>query len=128
MSNSSKMKKNILVVDDSESIRELVGITLIDAGFDVIKAVNGKDAFKKLQKAEVDLVLTDLNMPEVDGIMLVKKIRKYDKYKYLPVLILTTESETKKRVEAKESGATGWIVKPFDKERLLNIIKKVIRK
>ena len=121
------MKTSILIVDDSESIRELVGSSLTDAGFKVTRAVNGKDAFEKLIQTEVDLVLTDLNMPEWDGIMLVKEIRKHEKYKYLPVIILTTESETKKRAEAKESGATGWIVKPFDKERLLKIINKVVR-
>lgn len=121
------MKKKILVVDDSESIRELVGEALIESGFDVVKAVNGADAFNQLENENIDLVLTDLNMPEVDGIMLVANIRKHEKYKYLPVLILTTESETKKRIEAKEAGATGWIVKPFDKERLLKIIKKVMR-
>jgi len=121
------MKKRILVVDDSESIRELVGSTLIEAGFEVVTAIDGEDAFTQLEKEKIDLVLTDLNMPKVDGIMLVKKIREHNKYKYLPTLILTTESETKKRIEAKEAGATGWIVKPFDKERLLKIIKKVVR-
>lgn len=121
------MKTRILIVDDSESIRELVGSSLIDAGFVVYKGVNGQDAINQLKNIEVDLVLTDLNMPEMDGIMLLKEIRKNDKYKYLPVLILTTESEAKKRKEAKGAGATGWIVKPFDKERLLKIINKVVR-
>jgi two-component system chemotaxis response regulator CheY len=122
------MKTKILIVDDSESIRELVGSSLTDAGFDVIRGVDGKDGFDKLQENEIDLVLTDLNMPIWDGIMLTAEIRKHEKYKYLPVIILTTESEAKKRDMAKAAGATGWIVKPFDKERLLKIINKVVRK
>ena len=121
------MKRRILIVDDSESIRELVGSTLSEVGYEVSRGVDGKDAFDQLQDIKVDLVLTDLNMPTMDGIMLLKEIRKHEKYKYLPVLILTTESEAKKRQEAKEAGATGWIVKPFDQDRLLKIISKVIR-
>lgn len=117
----------ILIVDDSESIRELVSSFLEEAGFEVYSAVHGKDALDQLFNIEVDMVLTDLNMPIMDGIMLIKEIRKHDKYKYLPALILTTESETSKRIEAKEAGATGWIVKPFDRERLLKIINKVVR-
>ena len=121
------MKKRILFVDDSESIRELVGFSLEEAGFEVYKGINGADALEKIKDIEVDLVLTDLNMPIMNGIMLVQALRKEEKYKYLPILILTTETEQKKRVEAKDAGATGWIVKPFDKERLLKIINKVIR-
>lgn len=121
------MKRSILIVDDSESIRELVGSSLSDAGFDVTKGVNGKDAYSKLEDLQVDLVITDLNMPEMDGIMLVKAIRDNPKYKFLPIIILTTESEAKKRQEAKDAGATGWIVKPFEKDRLLKIINKVVR-
>lgn len=121
------MKKYILIVDDSESIRELVSSALEESGFVVYKGINGLDALEKLQSHSVDLVITDLNMPQMDGIMLVQEIRKNPSYKYLPVIILTTESEAKRRQVAKESGATGWIVKPFDKERLLKIIGKVLR-
>tara|TARA_B100000809_G_scaffold195410_1_gene194790 strand:- start:12246 stop:12605 length:360 start_codon:yes stop_codon:yes gene_type:complete len=117
----------ILIVDDSESIRELVASYLEEAGFKVYKGINGKDAYEKIKNITVDLVITDLNMPEMDGIMLVIALRKDPKYKFLPILILTTETEAEKRQQAKEAGATGWIVKPFVKERLLKMINKVVR-
>jgi two-component system chemotaxis response regulator CheY len=121
------MNTKILIVDDSESIRELVGSSLSESGYTVHKGIDGKDGYEQLKTNEVDLVITDLNMPEMDGIMLIKEIRKDPKYKFLPILILTTESEAKKRQQAKDAGATGWIVKPFEKERLLKIINKVVR-
>lgn len=97
------MKKRILIVDDSESIRELVGNALEESGFTVYTAINGQDAYEKLKTIEVDLVITDLNMPVMDGIGLVEAIRKDPHKQYLPILILTTESEAKKRVLAKRS-------------------------
>ena len=123
------MAKSILIVDDSESIRELVGSTLEDAGYTVTRGVNGQDGLKQLEgiKEDVNLIITDLNMPVMDGIQLVKEVRKMESYKYLPIIILTTETQIMKKNEAKEVGATGWIVKPFDKERLLAVVKKVIR-
>lgn len=123
------MKKNILVVDDSESIRELVGGALSEAGFEVHKKVDGQDAMGYVEniKNKLELIVTDLNMPNMNGIDLVRKVRSIQAYQYLPILILTTESQKEKRMEAKEAGATGWIVKPFEKERLLKIINKVIR-
>ncbi|XOV93426.1 MAG: response regulator [Bacteroidota bacterium] len=121
------MKTRILIVDDSESIRELVGTALRENGYEVYAGVNGQDAYDQLKTIEVDLVITDLNMPIMDGLMLVQAVRKDPKNKYLPILILTTESETRKREQAKKEGATGWIVKPFDKDRLLNVINKVVR-
>lgn len=123
------MEQNILIVDDSESILEMLGSTLSLAGYQVLKASNGEEGVKCLLKAEqhIKLVITDLNMPKMNGIDLVSEVRKHQTYKYLPILILTTESQMKKREEAKKAGATGWIVKPFDQEQLLNTVKKVIR-
>ncbi|MES2760871.1 MAG: response regulator [Bacteroidota bacterium] len=121
------MKKNILIIDDSESIREVVANGLEQSGYNVIKGVNGADGLACLEKAEsVDLVITDLNMPVMDGISFLKAVRKDVKYKYLPIIILTTESQEQKKQEAKNAGATGWIIKPFSKEKLLTVIKKVI--
>ncbi|MDH5397749.1 MAG: response regulator [Cyclobacteriaceae bacterium] len=123
------MSKSILIVDDSESIRELVGSTLEEAGYTVTRGVNGKDGLECLQQMDenVKLIITDLNMPVMDGIELVKEVRKHKNFKYLPILILTTETQVTKKREAKAEGATGWIVKPFEKERLLSVVKKVIR-
>lgn len=124
------MEKNILIVDDSESIRELVNVTLTDAGYTVYKGINGIDGLEQLKKIEgrVALIITDLFMPEMDGLQLIKEIRKDDKYKYVPILMLTTESQMEKKLVAKKEGVTGWIEKPFDQERLMKIVQKVIRK
>ena len=122
------MKKNILIVDDSESIRELVGNSLENAGYTVIKGVNGKDGIRQLKTYPdtVSLIITDLFMPEMDGIELIREIRKDDEYEYTPILMLTTESQQEKKLEGKRAGATGWIVKPFEEHKLLRTIKKVI--
>jgi len=123
------MSKSILIIDDSESIRELVGSTLEEAGYDVRRGVNGEDGLNCLREMDenVKLIITDLNMPVMDGIQLIKEVRKKGQYKYLPIIVLTTETQTMKKKEAKDVGATGWIVKPFERERLLGVIKKVIR-
>jgi two-component system, chemotaxis family, chemotaxis protein CheY len=121
------MKKNILVVDDSESIREVVSSGLIKAGYHVVVGVNGQHALEMLGKAgPFDLVITDLNMPIMDGISFLREMRNLDAYKYLPVLILTTESQAAKKEEARLAGATGWIIKPFVHEKLITVVKKVI--
>jgi two-component system chemotaxis response regulator CheY len=126
--NEKIMKKNILIIDDSESIREVVSSGLEQSGYNVIKGIHGEDGLKCLEESEsVDLVITDLNMPVMDGISFLKAMRKNVKYKYLPVIILTTESQEQKKQEARTAGATGWIIKPFSKEKLLEVIKKVIR-
>ncbi|MFN9501779.1 MAG: response regulator [Chryseotalea sp.] len=117
----------VLVVDDSESIRELLAITLEGAGYQVIKSTDGKDALQKLTDQTVNLVITDLNMPKVDGIELVKNIRKQGEYAGLPILLLTTESQVNKKEEAKLAGATGWIIKPFAQDKLLAVVQKVMR-
>lgn len=121
------MSKNILIVDDSESIRELVGLTLESSGYQVQKGVDGQDALKYFDGRELDLVITDLNMPIMDGIELIRQIRKNPAYATLPILMLTTESQAAKKDEAKAAGATGWIVKPFVQDKLLQVVKKVIR-
>jgi two-component system chemotaxis response regulator CheY len=121
------MPKTILIVDDSESIRELVGLTLESSGYQVIKGVDGKDALRFLDGRELDLVITDLNMPEMDGIQLIREVRANSTYSTIPILMLTTESQATKKDEAKAAGATGWIVKPFVQEKLLQVVKKVIR-
>lgn len=119
------MGKTIMTVDDSASVRQMVSFTLKDAGYDVIEASDGVDALSKL-KGPVNLVLTDLNMPRMDGIELIKNIRKDAVNKFVPVIMLTTESQNEKKVEGKSAGATGWIVKPFQPDQLLAVIKKVI--
>ena len=121
------MKKNILIVDDSESIREVIASGLESAGYNVIKGINGEDGLKCLEKnPDVELIITDLNMPVMDGISFLKAVRGSEKHKYLPVIILTTESQEAKKQEARNAGATGWIIKPFSKEKLINVIKKVV--
>jgi two-component system chemotaxis response regulator CheY len=122
------MAKTILIADDSESIRAVVGFALREAGYDVIVANDGQHALDLLlQNEHVSLIVSDLNMPIKDGISFLKDVRSLDKFKYLPFLILTTESQETKKMEAKQSGATGWIIKPFVKEKLIAVIKKVIR-
>ncbi len=122
------MGKKILIVDDSESIREVVSFTLENAGHDVLIAVDGEDALKFLDGSEqIDLIITDLHMPKMDGIELIKKVRQMSDFQYIPILFLTTESQASKKMEAKESGATGWIIKPFVPEKLLAALNKVIR-
>lgn len=119
------MSKTILAVDDSASMRQLVGFTLRGAGYTVIEASDGQDALEKL-RAPVNLVLTDLNMPRLDGLGLTRAIRASTSYRYTPILLLTTESDPARKLEAKAAGATGWLVKPFQPEQLLATIKKVL--
>lgn len=119
--------KTVLVVDDSGAIREAVSFMLKSYGFDVLKANDGTDSLKYLTGSPIDLVITDLHMPNMDGIGLIKEIRKKQDYQRTPILVLTTESQATKKLEAKQAGATGWIVKPFESSRLLSIIKKVLR-
>lgn len=121
------MAKSILVVDDSESIRELVGQTLSDKGFEVQVANDGIDGLDKAKESTYNLIVTDLNMPNMDGMEYIRELRALEQYKMIPILVLTTESQVEKKKEAKEAGATGWIVKPFVPEKLLAIIAKVLR-
>lgn len=121
------MAKTILIVDDSESIREVVSFTLENEGYKVLIGVDGKDALKFLDGQVIDLIITDLHMPEMDGIELIKNVRKNANYERIPILFLTTESQTAKKMEAKDAGATGWIIKPFVPAKLIAAINKVIR-
>lgn len=121
------MPKKILIVDDSESIREVVSFTLENEGFEVLVANDGTDALKFLDGREIDMIITDLHMPEMDGITLIKHVREMETYQRIPILFLTTESQTAKKMEAKEAGATGWIIKPFVPAKLIAALQKVLR-
>lgn len=120
------MAKKVLIVDDSSLIRQMVSFTLRNAGFEVVEAENGQDAIDKLGSGTPDLVLTDLNMPVMDGITLVRKVRSLPATRYVPILMLTTESQAEKKAEGKSAGATGWLVKPFDPPKLLAVVAKVL--
>jgi two-component system chemotaxis response regulator CheY len=121
------MEKTILIVDDSESIREVVSFTLENAGYKVLIGTDGVDALQFLNGSHIDLVLTDFHMPNMDGISLIKEIRAKAGYQFTPILLLTTESQAAKKEEAKAAGATGWIVKPFVQDKLLAVVQKLIR-
>ena len=118
---------SILAVDDSASMRQMVSFTLKNAGYEVTEAVDGEDALKKANTRAFDLVLTDQNMPHLDGIGLTRKLRQTDKFKSTPILILTTESSDQMKQAGRDAGATGWMVKPFDPAKLIEVIKKVVR-
>ncbi len=120
------MAKRILTADDSASVRQMVSFTIKNAGYEVVEAVDGKDALSKLNGSPIHMVVTDLNMPNLDGIGLLKGIRANPAYKFIPVILLTTESQESKKLEGKAAGATGWIVKPFKPEQLIAVIKKVL--
>ena len=120
------MAKVILTVDDSASVRQMVKFTLSGAGYGVIEAVDGADALTKLA-AVVNLVITDLNMPNLDGIGLIRSVRSNTAFKGLPILMLTTESQDARKQEGKAAGATGWIVKPFNAEQLVAVVQKLVR-
>lgn len=116
-----------LVVDDSTSMRQMVSFTLKESGFDVIEAGNGQEALDNVSGQAVKLVITDLNMPVMDGMTLIRELRGQADFKFTPILMLTTESQDSKKQEGKAAGATGWIVKPFDPETLMQIVNKVVR-
>ncbi len=120
------MKKVILTVDDSASVRQMIRFTLEDAGYSVIEATDGRDAITKLESNPVNLVFTDLNMPFVDGIQLIKHIRSSSVNKFIPIIMITTESQNDKKMQGKQAGATGWIVKPFRPEQLVDVTKKIL--
>jgi len=120
------MAKTILAVDDSASIRQMLGFTLKGAGYDVIEAIDGQDGLDKAKARQASLVLTDHNMPRIDGITLIRSLRQIPQYAGVPILVLTTESSDEMKAKGRQAGATGWLVKPFDPKRLLDIVKKVI--
>ncbi|ODN42119.1 response regulator [Piscirickettsia litoralis] len=116
----------ILIVDDASSMRQMVSFTLKTSGHDVEEAFDGNDGLSKAQCQQFDLVITDINMPNMDGITLVKKLRENTSYKFTPILVLTTESDGSKKSEGKAAGATGWLIKPFNPDQLTNTVQKVL--
>ncbi len=120
------MSKTILSVDDSASMRALIKMTLSGAGYQVVEAVDGADGLAKAQASPVQMIVTDLNMPRMDGLAFIREVRKLAAYKGVPILFLTTESDDDKKREAKAAGATGWIVKPFQPEQLLAVVRRII--
>ncbi len=117
---------NILAVDDSASMRQMVAFTLKGAGYDVTEAADGDEALQLAKKTQYNLVLTDINMPNMNGIELTRELRALPNYKFTPILTLTTESTSDKKQEGKMAGATGWIVKPFNPDQLISTVKKVL--
>lgn len=121
------MQKRILIVDDSESLRAVLIFVLEEAGYEVLVGIDGIDAGRHLNGQHLDLIITDLHMPNMDGIELIRYIRTLDSYKQTPILFLTTESQQEKKNEARDAGATGWIIKPFQHEKLIAAVNKVIK-
>jgi two-component system chemotaxis response regulator CheY len=119
------MSKRILAVDDSKTMRDMVSFTLRNAGFDVAEAEDGNKALDVLGSVKFDLIITDLNMPNMDGITLIKNVRSSPTHRGVPILILTTESDNTKKADGKAAGATGWLVKPFNPEKLIELVNRV---
>lgn len=117
---------SIMAVDDTASMRQMISFTLSSAGHSVMEASDGDEALKIAQENKFDLIITDINMPNMDGITLVVKLRELANYKFTPILMLTTESQETKREQGKKAGATGWIVKPFNPDQLLSVIENVL--
>jgi two-component system chemotaxis response regulator CheY len=121
------MSKTIMTVDDSTSMREMIAFTLEKAGYRVVEAVDGKDALDKLARASVDMVVTDLNMPNMDGIELIRQVRASANHRFIPIVMLTTESQDTKKQAGRAAGASGWIVKPFRGEQLVSVAQRFLR-
>jgi two-component system, chemotaxis family, chemotaxis protein CheY len=119
--------KRILSVDDSSSVRQMVSFTLRKTGYEVSEAVDGKDGLTKAGGDKFDLIITDLNMPNMDGIQMITAIRKLPGYSFVPILMLTTESQAEKKDAGRKAGATGWIVKPFDADQLTAVVQKLVK-
>ena len=120
------MPKNILIVDDSASVRQVVSIALRGAGYEVQEGCDGKDALSKLKGQKVHMIISDVNMPNMDGISLVKAVKQMPAYKFTPIVMLTTESQESKKREGQEAGAKAWIVKPFKPDQLLGVVQKLV--
>ncbi len=116
----------ILTADDTATMRQMISFTLGSVGHEVVQAIDGTEALQIAQTRKFDLVIADINMPNMDGISLVKSLRTLPDYRFTPILILTTESQEQKRQQGRSAGATGWIVKPFNPEQLLTVVKKVL--
>ena len=120
------MAKTILVVDDSSSLRQVVGIALKGAGYEVIEACDGKDALGKISGKKIHLVISDVNMPNMDGITLVKELKKLAEHRFTPIIMLTTESQEAKKLEGQAAGAKAWVVKPFQPAQMLAAVSKLV--
>jgi two-component system chemotaxis response regulator CheY len=120
------MAKTLLIVDDSASIRQVVSLTLKGAGYDVIEACDGVDALGKLNGRKVNLIISDLNMPNMDGLTLLEEVKKRPAYKFTPFVLLTTETDPSKRERAKAAGAKAWVVKPFQPQQMLDAVAKLV--
>jgi len=120
------MAKTIMIVDDSASLRQVVSIALKGAGYDTIEACDGKDALTKLNGDKIHLIISDVNMPNMDGISLLKEIKRHPNYKFTPVIMLTTESQEAKKAEGQTAGAKAWVVKPFQPQQMLAAVAKLI--
>lgn len=119
------MSKRVMAVDDSATVRQVLQMTLEGAGYEVVEAVDGKDAVDKLAGDKVDMMVTDLNMPNMDGIDLIRHVRQTPGCRFMPIIMLTTESQPEKKQEGKAAGASGWIVKPFKPEQLLAVVRMI---
>ena len=120
------MAKTVLIVDDSASLRQVVNIALKGAGYNVIEACDGKDALSKLNGEKIHLIISDVNMPNMDGITFVKEAKKLPYYKFTPIIMLTTESQEEKKKEGQAAGAKAWVVKPFQPAQMLSAVAKLI--
>ena len=123
--NESAMTKRVLTIDDSKTMRDMLMLALVEGGFDVLQAVDGQDGLDVLGKQRVDVVITDINMPRMDGYEVIRQLRSNPDHKTVPILVLTTESDPDCKVRAREAGATGWIQKPFDPAKLADAIRRV---
>jgi len=121
------MSKTIMIVEDSATMRQMVGFTLKRNGYDVIEAADGKEAIGKINGTPIDMIITDLNMPNMDGIEFIRTVRQKQDFKFTPILMLTTDSQESKKMEGRAAGATGWIVKPFSPEHMMAVVGKVIK-
>ncbi|PWC82706.1 Fis family transcriptional regulator [Azospirillum sp. TSH100] len=119
------VKKKVMTVDDSRTMRDMVSFTLRGAGYDVVEAADGQQAMSAIAVTKVDLVITDLNMPVMDGLTLIRRLRAIPAHRTLPILMLTTEADESKKAEGRAAGATGWIVKPFNPDKLVSVVQKV---
>lgn len=126
LNHEASMAKRVLAVDDSATVRQVLSLTLKGAGYEVIEAVDGQDALNKLGQEKVHMMITDLNMPKLDGINLIREVRKDPSNRFIPIIMLTTESQEVKKQEGKSAGASGWLVKPFKPEQLLAVVKMVL--
>jgi two-component system chemotaxis response regulator CheY len=120
------MAKTILIVDDSTSLRQVINIALTGAGYDVIEACDGKDALSKLSGQKINLIISDVNMPNMDGLSMVKQIKQMPNYKFTPIIMLTTESQDHMKTAGKDAGVKAWMVKPFKPDTMLNAVSKLV--